>query len=173
MGLKFNKNIIRIICSYYLAKKKQHNYDINRINETKNKLSKSNKKIFLFSHYYNLKDEYITGYIKQYLRKNDIIYIYSNDIDKKTAMKFSLYFPKKIPWLYSKEMIGSFYYYKNMIDGVIAISTHPCDFVNTLELDKNSSIPILNLIIDENINNIKLETQLESFIDIIKETSNK
>ena len=68
-------------------------------------------------------------------------------------------------------MIGALYYYNNQIDGVIYISTYPCGIdalVNNLAMLKNSHIPTLNLIIDEFITELNLETKLESFIDIIK-----
>ena len=68
-------------------------------------------------------------------------------------------------------MIGSLYYTINQIDGIIFISTYPCGIdalVNNLVILKHKEIPILNLIIDENITDVSLETKLESFIDIIK-----
>jgi len=68
-------------------------------------------------------------------------------------------------------MIGSLYYYLHQIDGIIFISTYPCgvdSLVNNLAIRKNPQIPKLNLIIDENITELSLETKLESFIDIIR-----
>ena len=67
-------------------------------------------------------------------------------------------------------MIGSLYYLKHQIDGVIYISTYPCgvdSLVNNLAIFKNKEIPTINLLIDENITDLSLETKLESFIDII------
>ena len=69
-------------------------------------------------------------------------------------------------------MIGSLYYTKNLIDGIIFISTYPCgidSLVNNLAILKNKDIPILNLLIDENITELSLETKLESFIDILNQ----
>ena len=57
-----------------------------------------------------------------------------------------------------------------MIDGIIFISTYPCGIdtlVNNLAILKNKEIPMLNIILDETINELNLETKLESFIDII------
>ena len=73
-------------------------------------------------------------------------------------------------------MIGSLYYYKHQIDGIIFISTYPCgidSLVNNLAILKNSEIPILTLVIDENITDLSLETKLESFIDIINGGQNE
>lgn len=171
MGLKFTKNIPKIIYSYLYAKEKQKQYDKNKANEEKNKLTKTNKKILIMSHFYNIQDKFISNYITTYLENNNLIPIYSNNIDKKTATTYSEYFSNTLYWKYSKEMVGSFYYYQHQIDGVIYISTYPCGvdaLVNNLLMLKNKDLPTLNLLIDENITELSLETKLESFIDIIK-----
>lgn len=171
MGFKFTKNPIKIIYSYINAKKKQKQFDINKQNEEKNKLLKPNKKILIISHFYNIKDKFISKYIIEYLENSNIIPMYSNNLDRKVATKFSEYFSNTLYWKYSKEMIGSLYYYKHQIDGIIFISTYPCgvdSLVNNLAISKNKELPILNLVIDENITDLSLETKLESFIDIIK-----
>ena len=175
IGLKFTKNIPKIIYSYYKAKQKQKQYDINQANHEKNKLSKNNKKILILSHFYNIEDKFISKYIIDYLKNNNIISIYSNKLDRKITKRFSTYFSDTLYWKYSKEMIGSLYYTKNMIDGIIFISTYPCgidSLVNNLAILKNKDIPILNLTIDENITELSLETKLESFIDILKQGEN-
>jgi len=172
MGFKFTKNPIKILYSYYKAKKKQQKYDINRANYEKNKLTKNNKKILILSHFYNIEDKFISKYIIDYLEENNITPIYSSKIDRKITKDFSLYFSNTLYWKYSKEMIGSLYFSKNMIDGLIFISTYPCgidSLVNNLAILKNKDLPILNLIIDENITELSLETKLESFIDILSQ----
>lgn len=171
MGLKFSKNPLKILASYFYAKKQQQKFDQNKTNEEKNKLNKQNKKILILSHFYNIKDKFISGYITSYLEKNSVIPIYSNNLDKSIAKSFSEYFSNTLYWKYSKEMIGALYYYKNQVDGIIFISTYPCGIdalVNNLAILKNKDIPILNLLIDENITEVGLETKLESFLDIIK-----
>ena len=171
LGFKFTKNPFKIIYGYLHALKKQKKYDLINENEQKNKLQKSNKKILIISHFYNIKDKYISKFINEYLEKNNITLIYSNYLDKKTAKTFSEYFSNTLYWKYSKEMIGSLYYYKYQVDGIIFISTYPCgidSLVNNLAMYKNKDIPILNIIIDENTNELSLETKLESFIDIVK-----
>ena len=176
IGLKFSKNPIKIIYSYFYANKKQKNYDINKHKEENNKLLKKNKKILILSHFYNIKDKFISNYIIDYLEKNNVTPILSNNLNKKLAAEFSEYFSNTLYWKYSKEMIGSLYYYKHQIDGIIFISTYPCgidSLVNNLAILKNSEIPILTLIIDENITDLSLETKLESFIDIINGGQNE
>ena len=171
IGFKITKNPFKIIYGYLYGKNKQRYYDINKNNEEKNKLLKSNKKILILSHFYNINDSFISKYIINYLHNNSIIPIFSNNLDSKIASKFSEYFSNTLYWKYSKEQIGALYYYKHQINGIIFISTYPCgidSLVNNLAIYKNKDIPILNLTIDENITELSLETKLESFIDIIK-----
>ena len=73
-------------------------------------------------------------------------------------------------------MIGALYYYYHQVDGLIFISTYPCgvdSLVNNLAIRKNKQLPILNLLIDENITDLSLETKLESFIDILRGVNNE
>jgi len=171
MGLKITKNIPKIIYAYYKAKEKQKKYNKNRENNQKNLLRNPEKKILIISHFYNLEDKFISSYIIKYLKENNIIPIFSNYLDKKIATDFSEYFSRTLYWKYSKEMIGSLYFYQHQISGIIYISSYPCgidSLVNNLSIIKNQNIPSLNLIIDENITELSLETKLESFLDIIK-----
>jgi len=171
MGFKISKNPIKIIYSYINAKKKQKKYNQTKENEEKNKLHKPNKKILIISHFYNLNDKFISKYIKDYLENNDLTILYSDNLDNSLASSFSEYFSDTLYWKYSKEMIGSLYYYRHQINGIIFISTYPCGIdalVNNLAIYKNNFLPILNLVIDENISEVSLETKLESFIDIVK-----
>ena len=171
IGFKLTKNPIKILYGYFYAKKKQKNYNQNKYNENKNKLLSNNKKILILSHFYNIQDKFISGYIKDYLIRNDITPILSSNLDSKTATFFSGYSSDTLNLKYLKEMIGAMYYYKHQIDGIIFISTYRCEtdeIINNLVIYKNKDVPTLNLIIDEYTNYLSLETKLESFVDIIK-----
>lgn len=176
IGFKFTKNPFKIIYSYLYAKNKQKKHDQNKANEELNKLSRPQKKILILSHFYNIKDKYITNYLLKYLESNNIIPIMSNNFPQKLTTEFSQYFSNTLYWKYSKEMIGSLYYCLHQVDGLIFISTYPCGIdalVNNLAIAKNKNIPTLNLLIDENITDLSLETKLESFIDIINGGKNE
>ena len=161
IGFRITRNPIKIIYSYFFAK-------------AKNKLLTSNKKILIMSHFYNIQDKYISSYVIDYLIKNNITPIKSNFLDTKTAIFFSEYF-SNIPHLkYSKEMIGSLYYYKYQIDGLILISTHQCEidkYINPLIIYENKNLPILHLIIDENVTISILKTKIENYLTTIKDTN--
>ena len=175
MGLKLSKNPLRIIYGYIKGKKKQKQYYQNKENEQIHKLHNRNKKILIISHFYNINDNYLSSYIKEYIENNNITLLYSENLDKSLAASFSDYFSDSIYWKYSKEMIGSLYYYRHQINGIIFLSTYPCSLdalVNNLAIYKNKYLPILNIIIDENTSKLNLETKLESFIDIVKGENN-
>ena len=174
IGFRITRNPIKIIYSYFFAKAKQKKYNLSKNNENKNKLLTSNKKILIMSHFYNIQDKYISSYVIDYLIKNNITPIKSNFLDTKTAIFFSEYF-SNIPHLkYSKEMIGSLYYYKYQIDGLILISTHQCEidkYINPLIIYENKNLPILHLIIDENVTISILKTKIENYLTTIKDTN--
>ena len=172
IGLKFTKNPVKVIHSYIYARNKQKKYNLQKQNENKNKILKQNIKILIMSQYYNIDDKYISGNIKEYLLKNNITIIQSNNLDIKTAQLFSEYFSNNISLKYTKEMIGALYYYKYQINGVILISTYQCKIdsvINNLIITNNKEIPILNITIDENITYLNIERKLEKFISFIKE----
>jgi len=174
MGLKINKNIIKIILSYILAKKKEKKQEyINNITQNR-KLNNNKIKILLVSHPYNVYDKFLSGNIINYLEKNNIQILYADKLLKKTSIEYSKELSETLYWTYSKEIIGSINYYKEIYDGIIFISTFPCgvdSLVNELVLRKITK-PSLNIILDSQTSEIGLETRLESFIDILKERKN-
>lgn len=176
MGLKVNKNILKIIYSYHIAKNYQKKYDETKENELKHKINTLNKKILMVAHSYNICDKYISKYIIDYLEAHNVTIIYAHNLNKDMATSFSDYFSETLYWKYSKELMGAIYYYRHQIDGIIFLSTYPCSqdaLVYNLATIKNNYLPILNLIIDENTTNLSLETKLESYLDIIKGAYNE
>lgn len=174
MGLKINKNIIKIITSYIIAKNKEKQHQkIENITQNR-KLNNNKIKVLIVSHPYNIYDTYLSKNIINYLTANNIQIIYADKLSKKTAIEYSKELSSTLYWTYSKELIGSIEYYKKVYDGIIFISTFPCgvdSLVNELMLRK-INCPAINIIIDTSNSNVGLETRLESFIDILKERKN-
>jgi hypothetical protein len=79
-------------------------------------------------------------------------------LDKKNTKRLSTYFSDTLYWKYSKEMIGSLYYTKNMIDGIIFISTYPCgiDHVYSVTLLDNGNESIRKRIENDDVVNIDI-----------------
>lgn len=171
MGLKINKNIFRIIISYIIAHQKEKKQEkIDNITQER-KLNTKKIKVLIVAHPYNIYDKYLSNDIIKYLDNNDIQIIYADKLSKKLSKEYSKELSDTLYWTYSKEIIGSVNYYKEIYDGIIFLTTFPCgvdSLVNELVLRKTSK-PTLNIILDSQTSQIGLETRLESFIDILKE----
>lgn len=171
MGLKVNKNLFKIIYYYVMGKikeKKQRSTTIrNQIN-----VIKSNKiKILIVAHPYVIYDEYLGSNIVNYFKDNDIEILYSDRLDRKESICYANDFSKTLYFLYSKEIIGSAFYYNKTIDGIIFLSSFPCgpdSLVNELAIRKLDSVPTINITLDDITATSGLMTRLESFVDIIK-----
>lgn len=172
IGLKVNKNILKVIFYYFISKKKEKKYNLSLINSQKNILKSNKLKILIVSHPYISYDDYLGGNVIRYLKEENIDILYSDRMDRKEAINYAKDFSSTLYWLYSKENIGSILYYKDAIDGIIFLSSFPCgpdSLVNELAIRKFKGIPIINIILDESSATSGLITRLESFIDIIKE----
>ena len=171
MGLKVNKNIFKIVLSYIKAKRKEKKYYQNQIREQENIMRNNKTKILIVAHPYNIYDEYIGKPIIKSLKEMDIELLYADKLDRKVAIQYSYDLSPGLYWNYSRELIGSVNYYKNIIDGIIFITSFPCgpdSLVNELLIRKIKNIPITNIIIDESTAEAGIQTRLESFVDIIK-----
>ena len=166
IGLKLNKNLIKIIYSYIYAIKKQKKYDITRELENKNKLNKEGIRILIISQSYNLENSYFTNRILSILKENNIIYLLSNFLDKKLARSFSEYFADNFKLKYESEAIGAIYYYQYQIDGIILLSENNCpinNLLNNILILRKSKIPYINLNINENNKH-----KIINFLNILK-----
>ena len=156
--------------SYKIAKKEFNNKRNKLINENIKKLNSDNKKILLVGHPYNLYDSYIGTPIIKYLNKYNIEIIYSDLFDSNVTNKLGNEISSQLYWKYSKENLGAITLTKNLIDGVVFLTTFPCgldSLTNELVMRK-LNIPYLNLIVDDLDSMTGYETRIESFIDIIE-----
>ena len=161
------------ISDAYNSAVKNYNKTMKKlIDDNTNKLNGNKKKILLISHSYNTYDELIGKQIIKLLEKEGFDIIYSDLLDKSMCRKLSKNISKELYWKYSREAIGAYEMVKNRIDGVVFLSTFPCgldSLVNELLILKMDK-PHLNIIIDDYSADNGLETRIESFADIIKET---
>jgi len=171
LGLKLNKNILKVILSYYQSKKRESKYYKLQMKIQNKKLNSNKLKILIVSHPYNIYDKYIGYPIIKFLESMNIEIIYADKLDKKLAKTYAKTLSPTLYWTYSKELIGAIEYYKYSVDGIIFLSTFPCgpdSLVNELMIRKLTDIPITNILIDEQTAEAGIQTRLESFIDIIK-----
>lgn len=171
MGIKLKKNVFSILFYYFKGKIKEKKYYMSLYNKQDKIFRSSKMKILIVAHPYVVYDEYLSGNIIKYFRDNDIDILYSDRLDKGTSVSYAEEFSNTLYFLYSKEIIGSAFYYKNNVDGIIFLSSFPCgpdSLVNELAIRKLSDVPIINITIDESTATSGLVTRLESFVDIMK-----
>ena len=173
MGSMITKNPIRIIKAYIKARNIQAQYDKERDEEQERLVAVQNKlKILIASHPYNTYDKLIGMPIINYLKKLDVIPVFSDAADKEKTIKASSNISNTIYWCYNKEIIGAIEYYRNKIDGILFLTTFPCgpdSLVTELCMRKIKGIPVANIVIDELQGEAGLHTRIESFIDIIQD----
>ena len=128
-------------------------------------------KILVVGHSYNLYDEYIGKPILKGIEQLDAVPICSDAVDLKQAQEDSLNICKSVPWIMSRELLGSIAKYHNDVDGIILLTAFPCgpdSMINEMIIRRIKDRPILNLLLDSQDGNAGIETRLESFIDIIR-----
>lgn len=177
IGLKINKNLFKVLKSYFIAKRKYKKENQKKYTDQIKKVNNNkNLKILIVSHPYNIYDNYIGNPIIKKLTSMNIEIIYADRLNPKISRKYAKSLSPTLYWTYSKELIGSIPYYKDSIDGVIFLTAFPCgpdSLVNELLLRKIDDIPMTNILVDELTASAGLETRLESFVDIIQERSKK
>ena len=175
MGLKLNGNIFRIIYAYIIGKIKEYKYNKTLILK-QDKVMRSNRlKVLIVSHPYIVYDKYLSSNIINYLKDEDIDILYSDRMNRKESIYYAEEESNTLYFLYSKENIGSAFYYKDLVDGIIFLSSFPCgvdSLVNELVIRKIDNVPCINIILDDSTSTGGLYTRLESFVDIIKARHN-
>lgn len=168
--LGFNKSKIKKAYEYAKIK---NNKELKKIYiDSINKLRSNKTKVLVVGHDYNTMDELIGTSIIKYLEKNNCEVILSTNLKASETNKLSYKISKNLYWKYNKENIGAIEYTINNIDGIILLSSFPCgpdSIVNELVIRKIRK-PIINLIIDDLDSFTGLETRLESFLDIVKQS---
>ena len=175
LGFKLSKNPIKILYSYFFAKTKQKNYDINKHNYQKNKVNNLNNKVLIISNYTNIEDNYTSKYIINYLEKNKITPLFSNCLPVKQALINTDYIYDKTLTKDTKILLGVINYYKYIVKGMIYISNENCQmdkYIYSKIKEETLKVPMINISINEVSNNIKIETKLELLIDTINKNNN-
>jgi len=171
MGFKVSKNLFKIIYYYVKGKIKETKHNNSLIRNQTNILKSNKLKILIVAHPYVIYDEYLGRTIIDYFKDNDVDILYSDRMDRKESIYYAKEFSNTLYFLYSKEIIGSAFYYRSAIDGIIFLSSFPCgpdSLVNELAIRKLEGIPIINITVDDSSATSGLITRLESFIDIVK-----
>ena len=136
-------------------------------------LKKSSKKILLVGHPYNIYDDLVGKQIIDFLKENSIDIIYA-DVFLEDLVPLAYNVSKDIYWTYNKELLGALEYYRNLVNGIILVSSFPCgpdSLVNDLIIRRVKEVPLISVVLDDLNSTTGLVTRLESFIDIISEVA--
>lgn len=171
MGFRISKNIFKIIYYYILGKIKERKHSLSLVRNQINTLKSNKLKVLVVAHPYVIYDDYLGSTIVNFFKDNDIDILYGDRMDRYESISYAKEFSSTLYFLYSKEIIGSAFYYKDCVDGIIFLSSFPCgpdSLVNELAIRKLDGIPAINITVDESSATSGLITRLESFIDIVK-----
>jgi predicted nucleotide-binding protein (sugar kinase/HSP70/actin superfamily) len=134
-------------------------------------LERDGVKVLIFSHAYNTYDACIGKEITDYFANHNIKVIYADLIEESEARALTrVAYGKRVYWKVSNQLIGGIEKYRNLVDGIVLVSTFPCgpdSIFNELLIRLIKDKPILSLVIDEQDASAGIQTRLESFTDII------
>lgn len=171
MGIRLRKNIFCILYYYFMGKFKEKRYFNSLVCKQDKVFRSSRMKVLIVAHPYVIYDEYLSGNIIRYFKDNDIDILYSDRLDRKTSIGYAEDFSDTLYFLYSKEIIGSVFYYKDNVDGIIFLSSFPCgpdSLVNELASLRLGDVPSIKIMVSDSSGTEGLMTRLESFTDILK-----
>lgn len=167
--LGFNKK--QSFMAYKIAKKKEEeHYQKLEIDQEK-KLSSHNPKVLLLGHPYNLKDALIGKTITNFFSKYQVEIINGYHIPNRYVNQYAKEISPRVHWTMNKELLASFMYYKDKVDGVILVTAFPCgpdSLTNEMILRKKGKTKVLLLTFEELSSDVAVITRLESFMDMLK-----
>jgi predicted nucleotide-binding protein (sugar kinase/HSP70/actin superfamily) len=156
----------------YAAAKKEDQKRWKALVQRQNALySQDGLKILIAAHSYVIADPYIGRPITDFLKKNGVVPIRADIVDRESALKHSAELSPTCKWQLNREIIGSIAMNKSKVDGIILLSTFPCGpdaMVSDLLLRRIKDKPMLDLVLDGQNGTAGVETRLESFLDIIR-----
>jgi len=127
--------------------------------------------VLVVGHEYNLYDEYIGMPILKGIHRLDALAVCADAVNIKKAQTDYQKICERVPWMISRELVGSIVKYREQVDGIILLTAFPCgpdSMINEMIIRRVKDKPILNLLLDSQDASAGVETRLESFIDIIR-----
>lgn len=171
LGEQLEKPKKEVKKAYAKAKKQQDAWLKNREKAQNETLQSSRIKVLLSGHPYVLHDTYMGGELAQIIKNLGAEVLYSDCVNRESALKKSYDFSHVMPWLINREITGADLLLKRKADGTILLSAYPCGpdaLVNDMLTRRIKGIPLLNLTLDAQSGTAGVETRIESFIDIIR-----
>lgn len=171
LGMKFGKTRGEAKKAYSAAVKAQAQAAKSEAKAQKTALGEDGIKLLFAAHPYIAHDPYIGGQTVKILRRLGCSVLYVDSADPDAAVKRSHAMVHTLPWLESREILGTIDLYRKKADGIILMSAYPCcadSMANEYIIRTVKDLPILQVTVDVQDGTAGLETRLESFVDIIK-----
>ena len=171
LGDKLGKTKKETKKAYIFAKKQQEAWLKSREKAQNQLMEKEGTKVVLAGHPYVLHDAYMGGELARILEKMGASVLYTDYVDRDSALKKSYDFSRVMPWLINREIIGALMALRKKADGIVLVSAYPCGpdaLVNDMLIRRIKDLPVLSLTLDAQSGTAGVETRIESFIDIIK-----
>lgn len=154
---------------------KQYREENSKPNLPENNNDDKKIKIGLLGHRYLIEDKYLNLDFTKKLSDLNCQTICCHDLSIESINK-ELESIKSVSWYFEEEILGAAkrFLHINDVSGVIYLLSFGCGAgsitseIIELEIRKNSTIPLLRIIIDEHTGETGLMTRLESFVDMIK-----
>jgi predicted nucleotide-binding protein (sugar kinase/HSP70/actin superfamily) len=164
----------RVLWALLKASRAQRSFEKSQLFSGKKSKGKSQLKVGLAGHSYNLLDRYLSFDLVKKLRARGVEVLQAEEVPYKYREKAIKSLPKKLFWSYEKELVGAAFYWARMglVDGVIFVNSFACgpdslmQVVVEGEMEK-FKLPVMSLVLDEHTSETGLVTRLEAFIDMI------
>jgi len=171
LGKQLGFNRKQTIHAYKLAKIEEEKKYLECQDKLQKKLQSPNQKILLIGHPYNIKDNVVGKTIINFFKKYSIDIIYSYETPKELINEYCNKISSKVHWTMNKELLASFSYFKDKVDGTIIISAFPCgpdSLTNEMIIRKKDNHKTLLFTFEDLNSDIAIITRLESFIDMLQ-----
>lgn len=137
-------------------------------------LNKDNLKIMVVGHPYNLKDPYVNRDLLEKLAGMGATVFTSSQVPL-SLIRQELEGLPFIYWSEEQEIAGSAYFAlrEPRIQGIVLVSSFGCgpDSLITEQIIKDGrkfSKPLMQVLLDENISDVNIQTRLEAFLDMLE-----
>lgn len=172
MGHFLGKKPARVYAAYQAAKRAQAFYDNEQIKKQSALLSGRGLKILIAAQPYIMHDCFTGGAITRIICKLGGIPLYSDRCERHICRKLSQQVAAGMYWAMNKETVGAIVLHKQDVDGVILLTSFPCgsdSLVNEMVLRKIKDVPVIQIVLDEQMSETGLQTRIESFMDILRQ----
>ena len=174
MGRVLGKGALASARAYRIAENRRREEDFLRFSKNRTYLRARKPKILVATNPYIAHDPFLGGAIAKQICDLGGVPVLTDGWDKTACQAAASEHAPGLYWATSRERLGAVYLARDQVDGIILLTAFPCGadcLVNELILRSVKDCPIIQIILDEHQSKEGLATRLESFLDIIVEST--